>query len=146
MFFVKNKKANCRGSGSSKLRQLGRGNQCCIRRQTRAIKYLLEQSLMSQGEPGDARNGHSNILALPSHRVEATNFCHELSQIKFVLIRAHNSWPIFGAGILRFAALCRRTRSMTRGSLINVCNWRVLSRPKKLRCRASFLSTNGSLK
>jgi hypothetical protein len=49
--------------------------------------------------PMTHENGRSSILALPSHRVEATNFCHELSQIKFVLIRAHNSWPIFEAGI-----------------------------------------------
>jgi hypothetical protein len=37
--------------------------------------------------PMTHENGRSNTLALPSHRVEATNFCHELSQIKFVLIR-----------------------------------------------------------
>jgi hypothetical protein len=52
--------------------------------------------------PVTHENGRSSILALPSHRVEATNFCHELSQSKFVLIHAHTSWPIFEAGCSLF--------------------------------------------
>jgi tetratricopeptide (TPR) repeat protein/transglutaminase-like putative cysteine protease len=65
--------------------------------------YNLAQRRIALISGGNTQIPASTIRHAPMAHlmtVEATNFCHELSQIKFVLIRAHNSWPIFGAEVL----------------------------------------------